>query len=88
MQLITAILHSRRHPEQGYRSYLGTLRLGERFGEARLEAVCQRALAIKVLSYRSVESMLSHGLDAQPVTPEPSAPRLQHDNLRGPEYFH
>jgi transposase len=87
-QLITAILHSRRHVEQGYRSCLGILRLGERFGDTRLEAACQRALAIKALSYRSVESILSHGLDAQPViSPEPAS-SLQHDNLRGPEYFH
>jgi hypothetical protein len=64
------------------------LRLGERFGSSRLEAACQRALSIKALSYRSVESILTHGLDAQPVLPEPVAPRPPHDNLRGPEYFH
>lgn len=87
-QLITAILHSRRHVEQGYRSCLGILRLGERFGNARLEAACQRALAIKALSYRSVESILSHGLDAQALVPQSPAPALQHDNLRGSEYFH
>ena len=87
-QLITAILHSRRHVEQGYRSCLGILRLGERFGDARLEAACQRALTIKALSYRSVESILSHGLDAQALVPPSPAPSLQHDNLRGPEYFH
>jgi transposase len=87
-QLVTAILHGRRHVEQGYRSCLGILRLGERYGSSRLEAACQRAIAINALSYRSVESILSHGLDAQTViTPEP-APSLQHDNLRGPEYFH
>jgi transposase len=87
-RLITAILHSRRHVEQGYRSCLGILRLGERFGNARLEAACQRALAIKALSYRSVESILSHGLDAQALVPQSPAPALQHDNLRGAEYFH
>jgi transposase len=87
-QLVTAILHSRRHVEQGYRSCLGILRLGERFGAPRLEAASQRALSIKALSYRSVESILAHGLDAQPLLPEPPAPSLQHDNRRGPEYFH
>jgi transposase len=86
--LVSAILRSRRHPEQGYRSCLGILRLGERYGAARLEAACQRAVSINALSYRSVESILSHGLDAQPLTPPEPAPRLLHDNLRGPEYFH
>ncbi|GAB6046495.1 hypothetical protein JCM19379_03170 [Methyloparacoccus murrellii] len=87
-QLVSAILYSRRHVEQGYRSCLGILRLGERYGNSRLEAACQRALSIKVLSYRSVESILTHSLDAQPVLPEPVTPRPPHDNLRGPEYFH
>jgi transposase len=87
-QLITAILHSRRHVEQGYRSCLGILRLSERFGDARLEAACQRALSIKALSYRSVESILAHGLDAQALAPPSPAPILQHDNLRGADYFH
>jgi transposase len=86
--LVSAILHSRRHPEQGYRSCLGILRLGERYGAARLEAACQRALSIKALSYRSVESILSHGLDAQPLTPPEPTPNRLHDNLRGPDYFH
>jgi transposase len=87
-QLITAILHSRRHVEQGYRSCLGILRLGERFGDARLEAACQRAILIKALSYRSVESILSHGLDAHALVPPSPAHALQHDNLRGAEYVH
>jgi len=71
-----------------YRSCLGILRLGDRYGAARLEAACQRALSINALSYRSVESILSHGLDAQPLTPPQPAVRPQHENLRGPEYFH
>jgi transposase len=87
-QLIEAILTTRRHPEQGYRSCLGILRLGERFGAGRLEAACQRALAINARSYRSVESILAHGLDAQPVTSPESPQTLPHANLRGPEYFH
>jgi transposase len=87
-RFITAVLHSRRHPEQGYRTCLGILRLGERYSPSRLEAACQRALALKALSYRSVDSILAHGLDAQPLTPEPAAPDLDHANLRGPAYFH
>ncbi len=87
-QLIEAILAARRHPEQGYRSCLGILRLGERFGQQRLEAACQRALAINARSYRSVESILAHGLEAQPVTPPETPHTPPHANLRGPEYFH
>ena len=86
--LISAVLHSRRHPEQGVRTGLGILRLGERYSPVRLEAACQRALALNALSYRSVDSILAHGLEAQPLVAESAAPSLDHANLRGPEYFH
>jgi transposase len=43
--LCDAILSERPHPEQGFRSCLGILRLGKRYGEGRLEAACARALA-------------------------------------------
>ena len=87
-QRVIAILQSRRHVEQGYRACLGILRLGDRFSKPRLEAACQRALAINALSYRSVESILTHGLDRQPLTPAIPTPSPPHENLRGPVYFH
>jgi transposase len=86
--LVEAILADRPHPEQGYRSCLGILRLGKRYGEARLEAARGRALALRALSYRSVESILRTGLDRQPLPPlTPPVPTRPHDNLRGPGYY-
>jgi transposase len=41
--LVEAILADRPHPEQGYRSCLGLLRLGRRYGDVRLEQACTRA---------------------------------------------
>jgi transposase len=87
--LAQAIMEARTHPEQGYRSCLGIIRLGDRCGTKRLEAACARALAARALSYRSVESILSHGLDSQPLGQRPPAPtHRRHHNLRGPEYYH
>jgi hypothetical protein len=40
--LVQALLESRPHPEQGYRSCLGILRLAKQHGPERLDA-CQRA---------------------------------------------
>lgn len=87
--LAQEIMAARRHPEQGYRSCLGIIRLGQRYGAERVEAAAARALAARALSYRSVESILSHGLDRQPPG-EPPPPRThrRHHNLRGPEYYH
>jgi transposase len=88
-ELIGQILAHRRHPQQGFRSCLGILRLGKSYGEARLEAACVRALRIGAASYKSIESILKHGLDQQPL-PEPASPAStrNHDNLRGPKYYH
>jgi hypothetical protein len=86
--LCRAILESRPHPEQGYRSCLGIIRLGDRYGTARLEAAAGRALAARALSYRSVESILRHGLDSQPLHPtRPTRVHPRHTNLRGPSYY-
>ncbi len=86
--LVKAVMEERPHPEQGFRSCLGIMRLGRRFGDERLEAACMRALAIRGLSYRSVESILRTGLDREAL-PAPStaiAPRA-HENVRGPDYY-
>src|SRR6266487_2924944 len=87
--LVAAILADRPHPEQGYRSCLGLLRLAKRYGHARLEAACARAVAVGARSYRHVDSMLKHGL-ARLAVPEAS-PQLTltpaHDHLRGPAYY-
>ena len=81
-------MEHRPHPEQGYRTCLGLQRLARQFGPERLEAASVRAMAIRSFTYRSVNSILAKGLDAQPPTPEPRQESLPlHDNVRGPDYF-
>ncbi len=85
---VSAILASRTHPEQGYRSCLGILRLGRRYGSERLEAACARALAAGTLGYRSIDSILRAGLDRTPLTaPPPARPHRDHANVRGSTYY-
>jgi transposase len=82
------ILKSRPHPEQGYRSCLGIMRLGKHYGSERLEAACKRALTVRAFSYRSVESILKNGLDRHPLPDQPRVrPHRLHENLRGPHYY-
>jgi transposase len=87
--LVEAILADRPHPEQGYRSCLGILRLAKRYSPARLEAACARAGSVAARSYRHVDSILKHGLDR--VVLPPAAPALAlplaHDHVRGPQYY-
>jgi transposase len=89
--LLRFILENRPHPEQGYRSCLGVLRLKDRYSSERLEAACTRALAVKAYSYKNVESILKNGLDRQPLDRSSSSqthlPLLEHENLRGGQYY-
>jgi len=87
--LVSAILKDRPHPEQGYRSCLGILRLSKAYGPQRLECACKRAVAVGARSYRHVNSILKNGLDrvelVEPV-PQPRLP-LEHENVRGGDYY-
>lgn len=82
-------MEHRPHPEQGYRACLGLMRLEREYGPERLEAACARALSIRAPNYRSVSSILSCGLDRQPVTAAVAEARMPaHENVRGADYYH
>ena len=87
--LVAEILDSRRHPEQGYRTCLGILRLGQKYGEPRLEAASTRALTAGARSYRHVQSILKNGLDRMPLPgAKPTFRPIDHENVRGGDYYH
>jgi transposase len=89
-KLITKVLASRRHPQQGFRSCLGILRLAKSYGDQRLEAAADRALMIGAKSYTSVASILKHNFDQKPLTAVQGAAdiKIDHDNIRGSQYYH
>lgn len=87
-QLVEEIIRRRPHPEQGYRSCLGLIRLSKTFDKPRVEAACARALRVGTYSQRSVHAILSSGLDREP---DPRAiedrPLPEHANVRGLSYY-
>lgn len=91
--LILAVLANRPHPEQGFRTCLGVLRLFRGIEAARAEAVCARAVEIGALTYQSIASILKHRLDRPALGQQASGQAadgtpLLHANIRGPRYFH
>lgn len=89
-ELVKEILETRRHPEQGYRSCLGIMRIAKQYPKERVERACLRALRVGALSYKSVASILRSGLDSELIPDEPRSPPmplLAHENVRGPAYY-
>ncbi len=83
-------MNMREHPEQGYRSCMGIIRLEKRYSKERLEAACRRAIAFGAYSYKSVRSILEKKLDQLPLpdcVPEKTAV-IEHHNIRGGKYYH
>jgi transposase len=85
--LADVILRSRPHPEQGFRSCIGILGLVKRYGAARVDAACARALMLGTRSYNSVATILKNRRETAPP-PIGEAPILIHENIRGPGYYH
>jgi transposase len=76
------VMRDRKHPEQGYRTCLGVIRLADKFGQVRLDAACKRALEINARSYSSVHSILKNGLESKPRTRAAEEPAITHNNIR------
>jgi hypothetical protein len=85
--LISAVLASRPHPEQGFRTCLGILRSYRGIDTARLEAVSARALELGVLNCKGVAALLARKPGDAAANNDPPATLLDHANLRGPRYY-
>jgi len=85
--LAEKIIASRIHPQQAYRTLMGIMRLGKSYSEPRLEAACERAIAIGSTSYRSVESILKNSLDRKPLQQKDESVPVRHSNIRGSHYY-
>ena len=84
--LIIAILASRPHPEQGFRTCLGVLKLYRAIPTMQAEAVSARAVEIGGLTCKSISALIST-YKAPRHSAEPAAVG-EHANLRGKAYFH
>ena len=86
--LVVAVLAARPHPEQGFRTCLGVLKLYRGVDPARAEAVSARALEIGALNCKSVAALLTQKSGAAAAKASEPATLFDHANLRGPGYYH
>lgn len=76
--------------EKGWRSARGLQRVGEQYGAEKTELACERALRLGARSYKIVKHILSHGREALPLPDDDSSDvaAIEHENVRGPGYYH
>ena len=87
-RFVAELLAQRPHPEHGYRSVMGIISLGKKYGTARIEKATARARALNSYSYASVKSILDKNLDGAPLPArQPTRHHRPHANIRGPRNY-
>ena len=85
---IQAVLDKRQHPEQAYKSCLGILSLGKKYGQDRLIKACDRAIGFGSFSYAAISNILAKGLEEEKEEGSAAqSPMPSHDNIRGSDYY-
>lgn len=86
-ETIQKILEQKIFIEQTYNSCLGVLRLGDKYGNDRLEAACKRAIIGYKVTYTIIKNILARNLDKVPIQSSLCFHIPEHDNIRGPETY-
>jgi hypothetical protein len=75
------------HADTRWRSGCGLRRIGGKYGNERTERACEIALRFDVRSYKVVANILKHGRDKQEHAALSDAALIEHNQVRGPEYY-
>ena len=88
--MVTRLLEQNPIREIGWRSARGLQRVGEQHGPERTELACARALHLGARSYKPVAKILALGREGVPLPGEepPEQAVIEHENVRGPGYYH
>jgi transposase len=86
-QAIQSILKNKLFEQQCYTSCLGVLRLGEKYGNDRLELACKRAVEGPKVTYMIIKSILDKKLDQVPLQTDLFYNVPEHENIRGSQNY-
>ena len=84
--VISHILKTRQHPEQGYKVCLGILSLSKKFDDQRLNKACARAIDFHQYSYKGIKNILENRLEDYQL--DTFKPLPNHSNIRGNQYYY
>lgn len=85
---VEAVLASRQHPEQSYKTCLGIIALAKIYGDLRLNRACERALYYQNCTYKMINNILINNMDQSSEEDNSANVTLPvHDNIRGNQYY-
>jgi len=87
-KVIEKVLDSREHPEQAYKSCMGTLNLNKKHDDNQLIKACTRALEADCVSYKFIKNTLDN--KTFNLTREQQINQIEipfHENIRGKEFY-
>jgi hypothetical protein len=87
VQAIEAMLKNRSFEQQTYNACLGAIKLGDKYGNQRLEAASKRALVGGKVNYGILKRILEKKLDQEELQTAIDFTLPTHDNLRGSEAY-
>lgn len=67
-----------RPPELGFKACLGVIRLADKYGKARVDLACGKAIRISSFNFHCVDSILKNGLQNKPDPEAISLPERPH----------
>lgn len=87
--VVNSIFASRKVEQQGYRTCMALLKLGDKYSHQRLEAACKRALSYTTSpNFKTVQTILATGQDALPDEERAHIkPASNHGFTRGSAYY-
>ena len=77
-----------KHPEQAYKSCVGTLSFAKKVGNDRLTKACQRGLDYGIYNYKTIQNILEGRMEQYDQGEENESPKMPlHENIRGEDYY-
>lgn len=86
--VVEAVLASRQHPEQSYKTCLGIIALAKTYGEDRLNRACEMAIYYRNCTYKMIKNILINNMDQASEENNAAIVTLpEHGNIRGNKYY-
>lgn len=85
--LVHMIMEHRRHPEQGFRTCMGLVKLCRAYTSERMESLAFYAIHHKIFRLKSLRHVLDRNLDLDFSAESTPDNVINHSNIRGPQAF-